>query len=69
MTKLRTTRRATLVGLSVAALTRGAARAQAPKKGGTLTFLMTNEPNTLVSLTTTATTALTVSGKTTEGLL
>jgi peptide/nickel transport system substrate-binding protein len=66
--KLRPTRRATLAGLSALALG-GGARAQTPKKGGTLTFLMTNEPNTLISLTTTATTALTVSGKTTEGLL
>jgi len=43
--------------------------AQAVKKGGTLTFLMTNEPNVLMSFATTATTALTVSAKTTEGLL
>src|SRR3954464_5284435 len=67
--KIRPTRRATLAGLSALALSGGHAFAQAPKKGGTLTFLITNEPNTLMSGTTTATTALTVSAKVTEGLL
>jgi len=62
------TRRATLVGLSTMALS-GGALAHPPKKGGTLTFLQTSEPNTLVSLTTTATPALTNSAKVTEGLL
>ncbi|MCW5735936.1 MAG: ABC transporter substrate-binding protein [Enhydrobacter sp.] len=66
---IRTSRRATMIGVSALALTGGAVRAQTPKKGGTLTFLMTSEPNTLVALTTTATTSLTVSAKTTEGLL
>ncbi len=68
--KFEPTRRATLAGLSILALSGGqAAFAQTPKKGGTLNFLITNEPNTLMSGTTTATTALTVSGKITEGLL
>ena len=63
--KFEPTRRATLAGLSILALSGGqAAFAQTPKKGGTLNFLITNEPNTLMSGTTTATTALTVSGKT-----
>src|SRR5258707_14597173 len=66
--KFRPTRRATLLGLSALALPGGIAYA-APRRGGTLTFLMTSEPNTLMSGTTTATTALTVSAKTTEGLL
>jgi len=65
----RTTRRAALLGMSGLALAGSRVGAQTPKKGGTLTLLMTNEPNTLMSGTTTATTALTVSGKTTEGLL
>ena len=69
----RPTRRATLVGLSALAVTGGRASAQAPKltprKGGTLTFLQTSEPNTLMSGITTATSSLTNSGKVTEGLL
>src|SRR5471032_1924664 len=67
--KFRPTRRATCAGLSALALSGGHASAQTPKKGGTLNFLITNEPNTLMSGTTTATTALTVSAKITEGLL
>ena len=43
--------------------------AEEPKKGGTLTFMQNNEPQTLVALTTVATPALTVSAKVTEGLL
>jgi peptide/nickel transport system substrate-binding protein len=67
--KFRTTRRAALVGASALALAGGRARAQAPKKGGTLTFMQNSEPQTLVALTTVATPALTVSAKVTEGLL
>src|SRR5476649_1229088 len=67
--KSRLTRRAILAGMAALPLIGPRAFAQAVKKGGTLTFLMTNEPNVLMSLTTTATTALTVSAKTTEGLL
>ncbi len=80
--KFRPTRRAALLGslgagslagLSAWAVSAGRASAQAPKltpkKGGTLTFLQTSEPNTLVSITTTATSALTNSAKVTEGLL
>jgi peptide/nickel transport system substrate-binding protein len=40
-----------------------------PKKGGTLTFLQTSEPQTLVALTTVGTPSLTNSAKVTEGLL
>src|SRR6266404_475400 len=65
--KFRTTRRATLLGLSALALP-GIARA-APSRGGTLNFMQNNEPQTLVALTTVATPALTVSAKVTEGLL
>jgi len=75
--RLRTTRRATIAGLSVLAMSAGRAGAQgqasggkaAAKKGGTLTFIQNNEPQTLVALTTVATPALTVSAKVTEGLL
>jgi peptide/nickel transport system substrate-binding protein len=67
--KFRTTRRAALVGASALALAGGRARAQAPKKGGTLVFMQNSEPQTLVALTTVATPALTVSAKVTEGLL
>jgi peptide/nickel transport system substrate-binding protein len=67
--KFRTTRRAALVGASALALSGGRAWAEAPKKGGTLTFVQNSEPQTLVSLTTVATPALTVSAKVTEGLL
>ncbi|HTG23836.1 MAG TPA: ABC transporter substrate-binding protein, partial [Reyranella sp.] len=68
--KFRTTRRAALVGASALALAGGGrAQAQAPKKGGTLTFMQNSEPQTLVALTTVATPALTVSAKVTEGLL
>jgi peptide/nickel transport system substrate-binding protein len=69
--KFRTTRRATLTGLSALAFGGGRSFAQtpAPKKGGTLTFMQNSEPQFLISLTTTATPALTVSGKVTEGLL
>jgi peptide/nickel transport system substrate-binding protein len=71
--KFRPTRRATLTGLSALALTGGRASAQSTgqtvKKGGTLTFIQNNEPQTLVALTTVATPALTVSAKVTEGLL
>lgn len=69
--KFRPTRRDTLAGLSVLALTgsRGFAQTPKPKKGGTLTFIQNIEPQTLVALTTTATPVLTVSGKVTEGLL
>ena len=65
--KFRTTRRATLLGLSALALP-GIVRA-APSRGGTLNFMQNNEPQTLVALTTVATPALTVSAKVTEGLL
>jgi peptide/nickel transport system substrate-binding protein len=69
--KFRPTRRATMAGLSALALGGGRASAQAPapKKGGTLTFLQNSEPNTLMSGTTTATSALTNSSKVAEGLL
>jgi peptide/nickel transport system substrate-binding protein len=67
--KFRPTRRATMAGLSALALSGGRVSAQTPKKGGTLTFLQTSEPNTLMSGTTTATSALTNSAKVTEGLL
>ena len=66
--KFRTTRRATLAGLSALALACGA-RAQTPKKGGTLTFLQNAEPTSLISLTNVATPSLSVCAKTTEGLL
>ncbi len=71
MKNFRPTRRAALAGVSALALVghRAAAQAKEPKKGGTLTFIQNSEPQTLVSLTTTATPALTVSGKVTEGLL
>ncbi|MFI5003261.1 MAG: ABC transporter substrate-binding protein, partial [Reyranellales bacterium] len=67
--KFRTTRRATLAGFSALALAGSRASAQTPKKGGTLTFAQGSEPNALVSLTTTATPALTNGAKVTEGLL
>src|ERR1700736_1254245 len=67
--KFRTTRRATLAGLSATMLAGGRTLAEAPKKGGTLTFLQNSEPQTLLALTTVATPALTVSAKVTEGLL
>ena len=57
--KYRPTRRATLAGLSSLALAAGRAAADAPKKGGTLTFVMNAEPQFLIALTTTATPALT----------
>ena len=71
MKNFRPTRRAALAGVSALALVghRAAAQTKEPKKGGTLTFIQNSEPQTLVSLTTTATPALTVSGKVTEGLL
>lgn len=65
----RPTRRATLAGLSALALTGGRASAQVAKKGGTLTFLITTEPTSLVTIATVGTPSLTVSAKTTEGLL
>jgi peptide/nickel transport system substrate-binding protein len=71
--KFRTTRRAALAGLSALAATGGRASAQAPKpaprKGGTLVFLQGQEPNSLVSLATTATPSLTNGCKVSEGLL
>ena len=67
--KFVTTRRAALAGLSAAALMGGRAGAQAPKKGGTLTFLQNAEPTSLISLTTVGTPSLTNCAKTTEGLL
>src|SRR5471032_1146207 len=72
--KSRLTRRVLLAGMSalppfLTTMAGPRAFAEAAKKGGTLTFLMTNEPNVLMSVATTATTALTVSAKTTEGLL
>jgi peptide/nickel transport system substrate-binding protein len=67
--KFQLTRRAALAGVSAFALSASGVFGQAPKKGGTLTFLQNNEPQTLVSLTTVATPALTVSAKVTEGLL
>src|SRR5471032_3390085 len=67
--KSRLTRRVLLAGMSALLFVSPRAFAQAVKKGGTLTFLMTNEPNVLMSFATTATTDLTVSAKTTEGLL
>jgi peptide/nickel transport system substrate-binding protein len=71
--KSRLKRRVLLAGMSAIPFVGPRAFAQsanlAVKKGGTLTFLMTNEPNVLMSFATTATTALTVSAKTTEGLL
>src|SRR5437762_864219 len=67
--KSRFSRRVLLAGMSALPFVSPRAFAQAVKKGGTLTFLMTNEPNVLMSFATTATTALTVSAKTTEGLL
>ncbi len=71
--KFRPTRRAALVGglagLTALAGSKGRARAQAPKKGGTLNFLQNAEPTSLISLTTVATPSLTCCAKTTEGLL
>lgn len=67
--KLDITRRSALAGMSATVLGASAARAQTPKKGGTLTFLQNAEPTTLVSLTTVGTPSLTCSAKTTEGLL
>ena len=67
--KYRPTRRAALMGVSALALAGRGASAQAPKKGGTLTFLQGAEPTTLISLTTVGTPSLTNSAKTTEGLL
>jgi peptide/nickel transport system substrate-binding protein len=67
-TKISTTRRATLAGLSALAMT-PYAKAQTVKKGGTLTFLQNAEPTSLISLTTVGTPSLTNCAKTTEGLL
>lgn len=57
------------LGTSILALGVGAAFAQEPLKGGSVTLAVSNEPPTLVSLTTTAQTAVIVSPKVTEGLL
>jgi peptide/nickel transport system substrate-binding protein len=46
-----------------------AAMAQSPVRGGTLNFVVTPEPTSLINLTTTATNVLKVSAKVTEGLL
>jgi peptide/nickel transport system substrate-binding protein len=68
-TGAKTTRRAALVGASALALFGGRLRAEEPRKGGTLNFMQNSEPQTLVPLTTTATPALTVGAKVSEGLL
>ena len=74
--KFRSTRRATLAGLTALALAPGAkaqtpgqTSGQTPKKGGTLNFLQGAEPTSLISLTTVGTPSLTNCAKTTEGLL
>ena len=70
-----TTRRHLTAGLGAAAmglaLPAGPARAQAeaPRRGGTLTMAVADEPLSLVTLATTAASAVILSGKVTEGLL
>ena len=71
----RPTRRAALAGglAGLSTLAVPGARAQTPKptpkKGGTLVFLQGQEPNSLVSIATTATPSLTNGCKVSEGLL
>ncbi|GHT88082.1 peptide ABC transporter substrate-binding protein [Betaproteobacteria bacterium] len=55
--------------VAVVALSASTAFAQQPKRGGTLNLILTSEPTTLVTLTTVATTTLSVSAKVSEGLL
>ncbi|PKU22119.1 ABC transporter substrate-binding protein [Telmatospirillum siberiense] len=59
----------TRIGICLLAVGSAPAFAAPPAHGGSLTLLSTTEPTTLVSLATTATPALTVSAKVTEGLL
>ncbi|MBS7810228.1 ABC transporter substrate-binding protein [Roseococcus pinisoli] len=61
-------RRQALMGASALVLAPRALRAE-PRRGGTLTIVLSSEPTSLVAATTVVTPSLSVSGKVTEGLL
>jgi peptide/nickel transport system substrate-binding protein len=63
------TRRQLGLGFGAALMIPAVGRAQAIKRGGTLTMALPTEPPTLVSLTTTAQSSVILSAKVTEGLL
>jgi hypothetical protein len=61
------TRRSAVAGLSAATLSTASPVAAAAKSGGTVTMALASEPPTLLSFV--ASTSISLSGRTTEGLL